>query len=147
MDIQLPEFRNGESFPIKMANWQQLGKFWVTVLFTSPTTLDIFFKKQSSTTSIDCRLFTKWLLRIIDGTIHEKQGAAELLIIWLYESLTGKTVKQIEGEFSQSFSDQRYQIQLPLYARNTASYALKVLLTVAFRNSYVHFHWGNQWGC
>ena len=25
MDIQLPEFRNGESFPIKMANWQQLG--------------------------------------------------------------------------------------------------------------------------
>ena len=27
MDIQLPEFRNGESFPIKMANWQQLGKF------------------------------------------------------------------------------------------------------------------------
>ena len=88
--------------------------------------LDIFFKKQSSTTSIDCRLFTKWLLRIIDGTIHEKQGAAELLIIWLYESLTGKTVKQIEGEFSESFSDQRYQIQLPLYARNTASYALKV---------------------
>ena len=49
-----------------------------------------------------------------------------MLIIWLYESLTGKTVKQIEGEFSESFSDQRYQIQLPLYARNTASYALKV---------------------
>jgi len=115
MDIQLPEFRNGESFPIKMANWQQL---------------DIFFKKQSSTTSIDCRLFTKWLLRIIDGTIHEKQGAAELLIIWLYESLTGKTVKQIEGEFSESFSDQRYQIQLPLYARNTASYALKTNVRV-----------------
>ena len=97
--------------------------------------LDIFFKKQSSTTSIDCRLFTKWLLRIIDGTIHEKQGAAELLIIWLYESLTGKTVKQIEGEFSESFSDQRYQIQLPLYARNTASYALKVryLTTLSYR--------------
>ena len=36
----------------------------------------------------------------IDGTIHEKQGAAELLIIWLYQSLTGKNVKTIKGELT-----------------------------------------------
>ena len=42
MDIQLPEFRNGESFPIKMANWQQLGINYriksMTALFTSLAT-------------------------------------------------------------------------------------------------------------
>jgi hypothetical protein len=66
----------------------------------------------------------------IDGTIHEKQGAAELLIIWLYSSLTGKIVKTIKGEFSNNFSDERYQSQLPLYARNTASQAIKTNVRV-----------------
>ena len=46
--------------------------------------LELFFKKKTK------ERFSKTLLENIDGTIHEKQGAAELLIIWLYESLTSK---------------------------------------------------------
>ena len=46
--------------------------------------LELFFKKKTK------ERFSKELLENIDGTIHEKQGAAELLIIWLYESLTSK---------------------------------------------------------
>ena len=37
-------------------------------------------------------------------------------------------MKTIEGEFNNAFTDERYQSQLPLYARNTASQAIKVSL-------------------
>ena len=50
----------------------------------------------------------------------------KLLIIWLYECLTGKNVQTLDGEYNDNFTDARYQAQLPLYARNTASYAIKV---------------------
>jgi len=66
----------------------------------------------------------------ITATQHEKPGAAEILIIWLYETLTGKIVKTIPGEFSNNYTDDRYQQQLPLYARHTASSAIKVRLTL-----------------
>lgn len=108
-DIELPEYRNGDSLPTKVANWHQL---------------ELFFKKKTK------ERFSKTLLENIDGTIHEKQGAAELLIIWLYESLTSKNVKTIEGEFNNAFTDERYQSQLPLYARNTASQAIKTNVRV-----------------
>merc|ERR1712168_1549543 len=106
----LPEYRNGDSLPIKMANWHQL---------------ELFFKKKTN-----AKKFSKLLLENIEGTIHEKQGAAELLIIWLYECLTGKNVQTLDGEYNDNFTDARYQAQLPLYARNTASYAIKTNIRV-----------------
>ena len=38
-------------------------------------------------------------------------------------------MKTIEGEFNNAFTDERYQSQLPLYARNTASQAIKVFVS------------------
>ena len=57
-DVELPEYRNGDSLPIKMANWHQL---------------ELFFKKKTN-----AKKFSKLLLENIEGTIHEKQGAAEV---------------------------------------------------------------------
>ena len=54
------------------------------------------------------------------------ENVSKLLIIWLYECLTGKNVQTLDGEYNDNFTDARYQSQLPLYARNTASYAIKV---------------------
>ena len=88
-----------------MANWQQLERF---------------FKRTSG------KLFGPELMRNINATQHEKPGAAELLIIWLYETMTGKIVKTIVGEYTHTYTDDQYQAQLPLYARHTASSAIKV---------------------
>ena len=57
------------------------------------------------------------------------ENVSKLLIIWLYECLTGKNVQTLDGEYNDNFTDARYQAQLPLYARNTASYAIKVSRT------------------
>ena len=47
MDIQLPEFRNGESFPIKMANWQQLGINYIKSAVTVSPVAFIFPSSHS----------------------------------------------------------------------------------------------------
>ena len=98
---------------------------------------------QNSYLKISKELFTKnrellrfvfkiqyfdWLLiRPLDWLAKKHfENDFKLLIIWLYECLTGKNVQTLDGEYNDNFTDARYQAQLPLYARNTASYAIKV---------------------
>ena len=45
---------------------------------------------------------------MIWATQHEKPGAAEKLIIWLYETLTQKKIKKIQGEFTDFYTDERH---------------------------------------
>ena len=45
---------------------------------------------------------------MIWATQHEKPGAAEKLIIWLYETLTQKKIKTIQGEFTDFYTDERH---------------------------------------
>ena len=101
----MAQYNNGDSHPTKLANWQQLERF---------------FKRQKG------RMFDQELVQNINATQHEKPGAAEILIIWLYETMTGRRVKTIPGEYTNNYTDDKYQIQLPLYARHTASSAIKV---------------------
>jgi hypothetical protein len=111
-EIVMAQYSNGDSLPTKMGNWQQL---------------EIFFSKKSK--GLCQRLFRQNQFGgcdCITATIHEKPGAAEVLIIKLYETLTGKVVKIIPGEVSDKYTDDKYQIELPLYARHTASSAIKV---------------------
>ncbi|KAK2848857.1 hypothetical protein Q5P01_008691 [Channa striata] len=61
---------------------------------------------------------------VIEGTIHCKPGAAELLVQEVYTILTNKSIRDVKGPVSD-FTDQEYQRLLPSLARSTASKAIK----------------------
>nr|XP_039253972.1 spermatogenesis-associated protein 4-like [Styela clava] len=99
-DIQMHSYDNGISLPTKLGNWSQLERFF------SKKKLDI--PKE-----------------MIDGTIHCKPGAAELLVQTIYSSLTNRVVRTLESEPPVDFTDGNYQMKLPLHARSTASHSIK----------------------
>ncbi|XP_026213850.1 spermatogenesis-associated protein 4 [Anabas testudineus] len=66
---------------------------------------------------------------VVDGTIHCKPGAAELLVHEVYTILTNQSIRDIEGP-ETDFTDQEYQELLPTLARSTASKAIKNNLRV-----------------
>ncbi|XP_071313313.1 spermatogenesis-associated protein 4 isoform X2 [Trachinotus anak] len=61
---------------------------------------------------------------VVEGTIHCKPGAAELLVQEVYTILTNRSIRGVEGPESD-FTDQDYQELLPTLARSTASKAIK----------------------
>ncbi|XP_035506517.1 spermatogenesis-associated protein 4 isoform X2 [Scophthalmus maximus] len=60
----------------------------------------------------------------VDGTVHCKPGAAELLVQEVYEILTNRSVRDAERP-GLDFTDREYQERLPTLARPTASTAIK----------------------
>lgn len=68
---------------------------------------------------------------LITATMHCKDGAAELLVCKLYTLLTNRSLLNLEGiDLSRiSFSDKYYEDQMPLFARTTASTAIRRNIT------------------
>ncbi|XP_072262177.1 spermatogenesis-associated protein 4 [Pyxicephalus adspersus] len=104
-DIQLHSFHNGTSLATKLGNWSQLEKF---------------FQKRKLNVSKE----------LIDGTIHCKPGAAELLLQETYVMLTNRRIKTIQDN-EVDFTDRPYQDKLPLVARSTATKAVKSNITLS----------------
>ncbi|XP_035680923.1 spermatogenesis-associated protein 4-like [Branchiostoma floridae] len=99
--IQMHSYDNGTSLPTKLGNWSQLERVFVKHSLDIPKEL-------------------------IDGTIHCKPGAAELLVQQTYTILTNRIVKNLPSEQEQiDFTDRSYQLTLPMHARSTVSQALK----------------------
>nr|XP_055033654.1 spermatogenesis-associated protein 4 [Misgurnus anguillicaudatus] len=98
-DFHMHSYENGASLPTKQSNWSQIEKFFV---------------KQNISLSKE----------VIDGTIHCKPGAAELLVQDIYSILTNRRIQSIQ-RVEQGFTDKAYQEQLPMVARATASVAIK----------------------
>uniref|UniRef100_A0A672ZH30 Spermatogenesis-associated protein 4 n=1 Tax=Sphaeramia orbicularis TaxID=375764 RepID=A0A672ZH30_9TELE len=90
-------YDKGTSFSAKQENWSQI--------------------KQSLQ-----KLNLHLLNEVIHGTIHCKQGAAELLVQEIYTLLTNRRSLQSP---KPDFTDRQYQEQLPSLARSTASQAIK----------------------
>ncbi|CAB1337365.1 unnamed protein product [Coregonus sp. 'balchen'] len=84
-DFPMHSYNNGTSLPTKQGNWAQIERF---------------LAKQN----------IHLLKEVLDGTIHCKPGAAELLVQEIYTILTKR---------------RDYQDQLPMLARATASKAIK----------------------
>eukprot|EP00118_Oscarella_pearsei_P000536 m.5187 g.5187 ORF g.5187 m.5187 type:complete len:233 (+) comp12434_c0_seq1:42-740(+) len=101
-DIQMHSYVNGASIERKMGNWQQLERFIQKHQLPIPK-------------------------EYIDGTVHCKPKAAISLIELLYTLLTNRHVRRLESldKESEAFTDNTYQCQLPMYARATASQAIK----------------------
>uniref|UniRef100_A0A8B9S4Y2 Spermatogenesis associated 4 n=1 Tax=Apteryx owenii TaxID=8824 RepID=A0A8B9S4Y2_APTOW len=95
-DIQRRAYDNGSSLAAKLSNWSRLRRF---------------FAKQKLNLAEE----------VIDGTIHCKPGAAEILVQDIYSMLTNRRIQDREIDFT----DYYYQAQLPMAARSTASKAIK----------------------
>ncbi|XP_064201242.1 spermatogenesis-associated protein 4 [Anguilla rostrata] len=98
-DFPKHSYDNGTSLPTKLSNWSQIERFLL---------------KQNIMLPKD----------VIDGTIHCKPGAAELLIQDIYSLLTNRRVRSL-GDDEVDFTDRCYQENLPMVARSTASKAIK----------------------
>ncbi|XP_014672533.1 PREDICTED: spermatogenesis-associated protein 4-like [Priapulus caudatus] len=106
-DIYMHSYSNGTSLQSKMGNWTRLQRFIEKQKLCIPTDL-------------------------IDGTIHCKEGAAQVLIETIYALLTNRSLQKLQREGSSSssgsaarFTDWSYQATLPMHARSTASTAIK----------------------
>ncbi|XP_064637152.1 spermatogenesis-associated protein 4-like [Lineus longissimus] len=104
-EIQMHMYNNGTSLDSKLRNWSLLR---------------LFIKKH------DLNIPDEF----IEGTIHCKEGAAQLLIEKLYEILTNRAVKKKPLEYEVDFTDHAYQAKLPMHARSTASKAIKNNLSI-----------------
>ncbi|XP_065828178.1 spermatogenesis-associated protein 4-like [Oscarella lobularis] len=98
-DIQMHSYVNGTSIERKLGNWQQLERFIQKYQFPIPKDF-------------------------IEGTIHCKPNAAVSLVELLYTLLTNRHVRRLDQGVGE-FTDSSYQSQLPMYARSTASQAIK----------------------
>ncbi|XP_063338665.1 spermatogenesis-associated protein 4 [Pelmatolapia mariae] len=102
-DFSLHSYDRGTSLSAKQWNWSQIER--------SLEKRNLYLKKEA-----------------IDGTIHCKPGAAELLVLEVYTILTNGRVSDVEGP-EPDFTDEEYQNLLPSLARSTASKAIKNNLT------------------
>ncbi|XP_019389892.1 PREDICTED: spermatogenesis-associated protein 4, partial [Crocodylus porosus] len=98
-DLRLGAFQNGTSLRTKLCNWARLQQF--------------FLKRKLNPVQ-----------ELINGTMHCKPGAAEILVQDIYSMLTNRRIKNIQDE-EVDFTDRYYQEQLPMVARSTASKAIK----------------------
>ncbi|XP_040274623.1 spermatogenesis-associated protein 4 [Bufo bufo] len=104
-DIQMHSFDNGTSLTTKLGNWSQLEKF--------------FMKRKLNVSK-----------ELIDGTIHCKPGAAEILLQEIFVMLTQRRVKTIQDN-EVDFTDRHYQDGLPMVARSTTTKAVKSNITLS----------------
>eukprot|EP00116_Pleurobrachia_bachei_P003974 sb/3464236/ len=98
-EIKIHSYNNGTSIQSKILNW---------------SLLETFFKNKNYSIDKD----------VIDGTIHCKNAAAEVLVEQLYSTLTNRPTYRLTPR-SHSFNDLSYQSKLPLHARATTSTAIK----------------------
>ncbi|XP_067455982.1 spermatogenesis-associated protein 4 isoform X2 [Thunnus thynnus] len=103
-DFLLHSYNKGTSLSAKQWNWSRIER--------SLQKLNLHLMK-----------------RLVDGTIHCKPGAAELLVQEVYTILTNRSVGEVQRPESD-FTDQKYQELLPTLARSTACRAIKNNLTI-----------------
>ncbi|CAJ1059045.1 spermatogenesis-associated protein 4 isoform X1 [Xyrichtys novacula] len=96
-DFPVHSFDKGTSLSAKQGNWSQIER-----------TLQ--------------RKNLHLMKEVIDGTIHCKPGAAELLVREIYTILTNRSIRSVQGPDS---SDRGHQDHLPSAVRSTASQTIK----------------------
>ncbi|XP_072171333.1 spermatogenesis-associated protein 4-like [Diadema setosum] len=102
-DIQMHSYGNCNGLQGKLGNWSLLRTF---------------FKKHGIDVPYE----------LIDGTIHCRPDAAELLVQFLYTKLTNRKLKRLALDREIDFTDHHYQLTLPLHARATAAMAVRTNL-------------------
>ncbi|XP_036932909.1 spermatogenesis-associated protein 4 isoform X3 [Acanthopagrus latus] len=103
-DFSAHSYDKGTSLSAKQRNWSQIERS---------------LQKQN----------LHLMKEVVDGTIHCKPGAAELLLQEVYTVLTNRSVRYVQIP-EPDFTDQEYQEFLPAVARSTASKAIKNNLTM-----------------
>nr|XP_020500734.1 spermatogenesis-associated protein 4 [Labrus bergylta] len=99
-DFPVHSYDKGTSLCVKRRNWSQIERS---------------LQRQS----------LHLMKEVIDGTIHCKPGAAELLVQHIYTILTQRSIRNVQSPETSDFTDREYQGLLPTLARSTASQAIK----------------------
>ncbi|ELT94042.1 hypothetical protein CAPTEDRAFT_154890 [Capitella teleta] len=100
-EVEMHMFYNqSDSLELKLRNWSLLKNF---------------IKRHS----IDIPA------EFIEGTIHCKENAAQLLVERMYQLLTNREIRKVTQDEMVDFTDGAYQNKLPMHARSTASQAIK----------------------
>jgi len=99
-EIQMHSFDNGTSIETKTGNWSIIKRFFQRQEYVIP-------KEE------------------IEGTIHCKPGASQLLVQRIYAILTNRKISTLPDEDEIDFSDRQYQETLPFHARSTATQSIK----------------------
>jgi hypothetical protein len=100
-ELTMSAIDGGSALARKLDNWDQLNKVF--------SKIDVPISKE-----------------VIDGTLHCKVGAAEVLVQMLYMYFSQKTTTVLERNTATiEFTDAQYQESLPLHARTTLSTAIK----------------------
>ncbi|XP_075243668.1 spermatogenesis-associated protein 4-like isoform X2 [Convolutriloba macropyga] len=97
--LSMHQFHNGHSLESKLKNWTVLRRLIEKLELDIPDEL-------------------------VEGTIHMKPDAAELLIQIVYNRVTNRVIKSVPVDHEIDFSDWYYQRTLPLHARSTAAKAV-----------------------
>ncbi|XP_074650094.1 spermatogenesis-associated protein 4-like [Tubulanus polymorphus] len=131
------------TWQVKTPKWDLTNGFLVAEIFSWYFPLEITMHSYNNGTSLDSKQRNWALLKnfikkhkleipedFVEGTIHCKEGAAQLLCDRIYEILTNRPVKKMASEFEVDFTDSAYQIRIPMHARSTASQAIKNNLRV-----------------
>jgi len=97
--LSMHTFHNGQSLECKLKNWSVIRRLIEKLELDIPDEL-------------------------VDGCIHMKPDAAELLVEILYNRVTNRVIKAVPVDHEIDFSDWYYQRTLPLHARSTAAKAV-----------------------
>lgn len=105
-DVLLCVFKTGNSLDHKRLNWTYLR--------------GLFRRKHINVPE-----------EIIYGTMHCKDGAAILLMRFLFELLTSRKARVMPPNHDFDLTDHAYQVQLPMHARATATMSVKNNITLS----------------
>ncbi|KAM8847989.1 spermatogenesis-associated protein 4 isoform 2-T2 [Synchiropus picturatus] len=96
--------------------------------FYYPTYFQMYQYKNESSVAAKQWNWNKIKQEVVEGTIHCKPGAAELMVQQLYSILTKNSTSELQSP-NLDFTDRKYQEQLPYVARSTAIMSVRNNLT------------------
>jgi len=126
------------TWQVKTPKWDLTNGYIIAEIFSWYFPQEVAMHMYNNGTSLESKQKNWFLLKnfidrhkldvteqLVEGTIHCKEGAAELLIEKIYEILTNREAIQSPFRPEIDFTDLAYQQQLPIHARSTASQAVK----------------------
>lgn len=126
------------TWPVKAPKWDLSNGYLVAEIFSWYFPQEVEMHMYNNGNSLDSKLKNWFLLKnfikrhrldipeeFVEGTIHCKEGAGQLLVERIYEILTNREAIRSVYQPEIDFTDHAYQMQLPIHARSTASQAVK----------------------
>ncbi|KAK2144712.1 hypothetical protein LSH36_736g00015 [Paralvinella palmiformis] len=131
------------TWPVKTPKWDLSNGYLIAEIFSWYFPQVVEMHMYNNGNSLESKLKNWFLLKnfikrhrleipeeFVEGTIHCKEGAGQLLVERIYEILTNREAIRSVYQPEIDFTDHAYQMQLPIHARSTATQAVKSNLKI-----------------